>query len=354
MVGGAVRDALLGLPPGNDLDLVVEGDPGPLPGWSAHDRFGTAVQAFPEGTLHIGMARRERYPAPGALPEVEAGTLADDLARRDVTVNALAVPLGGPDRGALIDPHGGRADLDARLIRSLRPDAFEEDPSRVVRAARYAGRLGFGLEDGTEEAARRVAPALDLGSARVAGELRRLLEEDDPGTALRILDGLGARWAAGSSTAAVDAAVAHPAAPDVPRWAARLGAAVDGAVLGQVALPGWAVATAQEWRRGARLAQALDAASRPSEVDRLLRAAPPATQVGALAAGADVVADWWARDRDLRPAIDGSDLVAAGIAPGPAIGRALAAVRAAVLDGSIGHDRDVQLDLALRVAREHA
>jgi len=73
VVGGAVRDALLGLPPGDDLDLVVEGDPGPLPGWSAHDRFGTAVQAFPEGTLHIGMARRERYPAPGALPEVAPG-----------------------------------------------------------------------------------------------------------------------------------------------------------------------------------------------------------------------------------------------------------------------------------------
>ena len=266
MVGGAVRDALLGLPPGDDLDLVVEGDPGRLPGWSAHDRFGTAVQAFPEGTLHIGMARRERYPAPGALPVV--------------------------------------------------------------------------------------APALDLRSTRVAGEVRRLLEEEEPEMALRILDWLGVPWASGSHVRPVDDAVAHPAAPEVPRWAARLGAVVGGRFLERAALPGWAIATAQEWRQGARLARALQAVSRPSEVDRILRAAPPATQAGALAAGADVVERWWERDRDRRADIDGSDLVAAGIAPGPAIGRALAAVRAAVLDGAI-ENRESQLQLALRVAREH-
>jgi tRNA nucleotidyltransferase (CCA-adding enzyme) len=351
VVGGAVRDALLGLPPGDDLDLVVEGDPGPLPGWSAHDRFGTAVQAFPEGTLHIGMARRERYPAPGALPEVEAGTLRDDLARRDVTVNAMAVPLGGPDAGTLIDPHGGMADLDARLIRSLRPDAFVEDPSRLVRAARYAGRLGFLFEEGTERAARAAAPGLDLRSSRVAGELRRLLEEEEPEIGLTLLEWLGVPWASQRQGWPSDWALSHPAAPDVPRWAVRLGAVVGGRFLERAALPGWAIATAQEWRQGARLARALNAAGRPSEVDRLLRRAPPATQIGALVAGADVVERWWEEDRDRRPAIDGSDLVAAGIAPGPAIGRALAAVRAAVLDGAI-ETRESQLQLALSVARE--
>ncbi|MGE0026171.1 MAG: hypothetical protein AB7O78_03765 [Thermoleophilia bacterium] len=350
-VGGVVRDALLGLPPGRDLDLVVEGAMDPVPDWSAHDRFGTAIQVFPEGTLHVGITRRERYPAPGALPEVEPGTLADDLARRDVTVNAMAVPLDGPDAGALIDPHGGLGDLGARLIRSLRSGAFDEDPSRLVRAARYAGRLGFLLEEETERAARRVAPSLDLGSARVAGEFRRLLEEPDPHVGVQILDQLGVPWAAGEITNALEYAMAHPAAPEVPGWAARLGDVVDDRFLDQAALPGWAVATAREWREGGRLARALAAAARPSEVDRLLRSAPSATQVGALAAGADVVARWWEHDRDRRPAVDGSDLVAAGIAPGPAIGRALAAVRAALLDGSIEPDRDVQLDLALRVAR---
>ena len=354
VVGGAVRDALLALPPGDDLDLVVEGDPGPLPGWSAHDRFGTAVQAFPEGTLHIGMARRERYPAPGALPEVAPGTLADDLARRDITVNAMAVPLGGPDAGALIDPHGGRADLGAALVRSLRPDAFVEDPSRLVRAARYAARLGFALEPRTGAAAAEAAPGLDLGSARVAGELRRLLEEDDAAGGLRLLAELGVPWAGDASAVAVlDQALAEHGVPDVPRWAARLAAAVEPGVLERAALPGWATATASGLRRGAEVAAAVDEGAAPSAWDRALAPLRPAGVVGALATGRPEVGRWWRGDRDRRPAIDGADLVAAGVAPGPAIGRALAEVRAAVLDGSIENRRESQLELALRVAREH-
>jgi tRNA nucleotidyltransferase (CCA-adding enzyme) len=354
VVGGAVRDALLGLPPGDDLDLVVEGDPGPLPGWSAHDRFGTAVQAFPEGTLHVGMARRERYPEPGALPEVEPGSLADDLARRDVTVNAMAVPLGGPGRGTLIDPHGGLGDLAAHLIRSIRPDAFHEDPSRVVRAARYASRLGFTLEPGTRSAAAAAAPALDLGSARVAGEVRRLLEEADPIPGLRMLADLGVPWIADpSAIASIDAT--HDDHPElaVPQWAARLAVAVRPGAAERAALPGWAVAAAREVHRGMAAAHALPADASRSEADRVLAALRPPGTLGALATGAPAARRWWREDRDRRPAIDGSDLVAAGVAPGPAIGRALAAVRAALLDGSIERDREVQLNLALRIAREH-
>jgi tRNA nucleotidyltransferase (CCA-adding enzyme) len=351
VVGGAVRDALLGLPPGEDLDLVVEGDPGPLPGWSAHDRFGTAVQAFPEGTLHIGMARRERYPAPGALPQVEAGTLADDLARRDVTVNAMAVPLGGRDAGTLIDPHGGLGDLGARVIRSLRPDAFVEDPSRLVRAARYAGRLGFTLEPGTAAAAAAVAPSLDLGSARVAGEVRRLLEEDDAAAGLRLLAGLGVPWAGDASALAViDQALAEHGVPDVPRWAARLAAAVAPDAVERAALPGWATATARELRRGAEVAAGMDDGAAPSAWDRALLPLRPPGHVGALTTGRPEVGRWWRGDRLRRADIDGSDLVAAGVVPGPSIGRALAAVRAALLDGAI-ETRESQMHLALRVAR---
>lgn len=351
-VGGVVRDALLGLHPGRDLDLVVEGGLDPVPDWSAHDRFGTAIKVFPEGTLHVGMTRRERYPAPGALPEVEPGTLADDLARRDVTVNAMALPLGGPDAGALIDPHGGRADLDARLIRSLRPDAFQEDPSRLVRAARYAARLGFALETATEAAARAAAPGLDPGSARVAGEVRRLLEEDEAAGGLRLLAGLGVPWVGDASALAViDRALAEHGVPDVPHWAARLAVAVTPDAAERAALPGWATATARELRRGAEVAAAIGGGAAPSTWDRALAALRPAGVVGALTTGRPEVGRWWRDDRDRRPAIDGSDLVAAGIAPGPAIGRALAAVRAAVLDGAI-ETRESQLDLALRVARE--
>ncbi|MFN8124754.1 MAG: hypothetical protein U0237_20305 [Thermoleophilia bacterium] len=173
-VGGAVRDALLGRPHAHDLDLVVQGDALPLAARVAralgvrpvmHDRFGTATLELPHGEGHVDLitARRERYPHPGALPEVEPGSLGDDLARRDFTVNAIALWVSGPRAGVLEDPHGGAADLAAGCIRALRDGAFPEDPSRVVRAARYAGRLGFALEPATRAAAAAEAPRLDWG-----------------------------------------------------------------------------------------------------------------------------------------------------------------------------------------------
>jgi len=351
-VGGAVRDALLGLPPGRDLDLVVEGPLDPVPDWSAHDRFGTAIRVFPEGTLHVGITRTERYPAPGALPDVRPGTLAQDLARRDVTVNAMAIPLAGPRAGELIDPHRGLDDIAARAMRILKPDAFAEDPSRLVRVARYAARLGFALETGTETAARAAAPDLDLASSRVAGEFRRLLEEDRAREALATLADLGVPWIGDpAGLTAMDEVLAGAGPPDVPAWAARLAAAAAPSAAERAALPGWAVATAREVREGAEVAEGLDRDAPRSAVDRALAALPHAGVLGALTTGRQAVRDWWRVDRDRRPAVTGRDLVAAGVAPGPAIGRALAAVRAALLDGSIDHDRDAQLDLALRVAR---
>ncbi|HTI35719.1 MAG TPA: hypothetical protein VL422_18730 [Miltoncostaea sp.] len=350
-VGGVVRDALLDLPPGRDLDLVVEGALDPGPDWSAHDRFGTAIKVFPEGTLHVGATRVERYPSPGALPEVAEGTLDDDLARRDITVNAMAFPLFGDDAGRLIDNHGGLGDLRARVMRILRPDAFVEDPSRLVRVARYAARLGFSVEPSTEAAARAAAPALDPANSRVAGEVRRVLEEDAAG-ALRLLADLGVPWVGDpSALAVIDGALAEHGIPDVAPWAARLAAAVAPDAAEIAALPGWAVATARELRRGAEVATAIHEGAAPSAWDRALAALRPAGVVGALATGRPEVARWWRNDRLRRAEIDGSDLVRAGIAPGPAIGRALAAVRAAILDGGVA-TRDSQLDLALRVARE--
>lgn len=353
-VGGVVRDALLGLPPGRDLDLVVEGPLSLGPDWSAHDRFGTAIKVFPEGTVHVGATRVEHYPAPGALPEVTGADLEQDLRRRDVTVNAMAFPLFGDAAGELVDHHDGLADLRAGVMRILRPDAFEEDPSRLVRVARYAARLGFTLAPETETAARAAAPVLDLGNARVAGEFRRLLEEDCAQEALERLAALGVPWIADpAGLSAIDAALAGPGPPDVPAWAARLAAAVTPDAAEKAALPGWAVATARELREGAEVARGLLEGAKRSVVDRALAALPHAGVLGALTVGNAAVLEWWLRDRDLRPAITGRDLVRADIAPGPAIGRALAEVRAALLDGAID-TREDQLDLALRVARDMA
>jgi tRNA nucleotidyltransferase (CCA-adding enzyme) len=368
VVGGAVRDALLGRPAGSELDLVVEGDALALARRLgrelggrviAHPRFGTAAVELPHGDhLDVVTARRERYSRPGALPEVAPGSLVDDLARRDFTINAVAQRLSGPGAGELVDPHGGVADAEAGIVRALRPDAFEEDPSRLVRAARYAARLGFLLDGETAAGAREAAPSLDPGSARVADELARLAEEPTAPSALALLGSLGVPWLSrpgGGSLrerfTALDEALARPGAPDLPAWPLRLGEALDPETLARTAIPGWARALGAEGRAGADLAERLGPGVARSEVDRLLRAAPPATAVGALSRGAEAVAAWWDHWRDREPAVRGADLVRAGVPPGPAIGRALAEVRAALLDGLVGGP-DEQLDLALRVARE--
>src|SRR5207244_1379788 len=162
LVGGAVRD-LLRRVESVDLDLAVEGDAHLAAGTVAerlggevvlHDRFGTATVKAPDLTVDLAATRRETYAHPGALPDVEPATLADDLIRRDFTINAMAAGLSGDDLGRLHDPHGGQADLEAGVIRILHPDSFVDDPTRLLRAVRYEGRLGVRLVPGTERVAR--------------------------------------------------------------------------------------------------------------------------------------------------------------------------------------------------------
>lgn len=368
LVGGAVRDAILGVPHGPDLDLVVEGDAialarvlGRALGGRvlAHERFGTARVEFAHGR-HVDLvtARRETYARPGALPDVTPGTLHDDLARRDFTVNAIAFVLHGDGDGGILDPHDGAADIRAERIRLLRAGAFEEDPSRLVRALRYAARLGFRMDGDTEEQARAVAPSVGLGASRVADEAARMLHEDAAPLALAMAEALGLAWPDPDARRedrlhALPAALARPGAPAPPAWALRLGLGVDPGAVAAAALPQWARAVAAEVRGGLDLASQVSSASLPSEVDALLRERPAAVQVGALVGGAEQVATWWARWRDCAPLVGGADLVAAGVPAGPAIGRALQAVRAAVLDGMVG-GREEQLALALSRAGDPA
>ncbi|MFQ6538623.1 MULTISPECIES: hypothetical protein [Aphanothece] len=179
LVGGAVRDLLLhrvhndpwrGVP---DLDLVADGSaialvrrleallpPGALRAAQEHGAYGTVeVELRLDGQtvlLDVATARRETYPQPGENPRVVPGLLADDLARRDFSINAIALDLAS---GELLDPHGGQADLQRRELRLLHPHSLRDDPSRLVRGARYAARLGFRLEAGSHEQARRTLAA---------------------------------------------------------------------------------------------------------------------------------------------------------------------------------------------------
>jgi len=195
VVGGMVRDMLLGqrpLGPGLrfDLDLVVEGHAVNLAQQVAettearlviHRRFGTAKLRHESFVLDIATARTEHYARPGALPAVVPGNIKDDLARRDFSINAMAISLDLEDYGDLIDPHQGKNDLQHRLIRVLHPKSFRDDATRILRAARYEQRLGFRLEARTAQLLERDIPMLDtISGDRIRHELQLTLQEEQP------------------------------------------------------------------------------------------------------------------------------------------------------------------------------
>ncbi len=204
LVGGSVRDALLGASL-TDLDLAVEGGrAAPLIDALAaatgrhhtrHDAFGTASVRLPGGLgVDVATAREERYAEPGALPDVVHSDVRRDLARRDFTVNAMALRLT-PGTPQLLDPFGGLADLRRGVLRTLHPLSFTEDATRIVRGARLAGRLGFAFDDETGGQARRALAegrAQAVSAERLRSELEATLREPVPSRALAVLEELGA------------------------------------------------------------------------------------------------------------------------------------------------------------------
>jgi len=200
LVGGAVRDLLLGRPV-VDLDLVVEGDAPQLAlsfaestGGQAfiHRRFGTAKLQWEHLNLDLVTARSETYERPGALPKVKAGSIQSDLFRRDFTINAMAIRLNTVDLGQLVDPYGGKNDLGNRLVRVLHDKSFIDDATRIFRAVRYEQRLGFRLEPETEMLLRRdVAMINTVSGDRLRHELELILQEECPERILRRMDELG-------------------------------------------------------------------------------------------------------------------------------------------------------------------
>jgi tRNA nucleotidyltransferase (CCA-adding enzyme) len=335
LVGGALRDLLLGRPR-DDLDVVVEGDAVALArrlGGDAieHERFWTAKARLGEVEIDLASARAESYPAPGALPEVRPAGLREDLARRDFTINAMALALQGEPE--LIDPHSGRADLEAGLLRVLHDRSFVDDPTRALRAARYAARFGFELEDRTAKQLR----AADLGTVsedRRAAELLRLASEPQAPRGLELAAEWGLvrlRHGAKDLLPAVDALLAQPPWSEV---AARPRAMLV-AALGPAG-------------REAELAAARP--KRPSEAVEVARGASPEELVLARAMGAGWLDDYVREWRSMALEIDGSDLIAAGVPEGPAIGRALKEALSRKLDGEI-EGRDEELRVALEEAR---
>jgi tRNA nucleotidyltransferase (CCA-adding enzyme) len=336
LVGGAVRDLLLGHGRA-DIDLVVEGDATALASRLGgevieHERFATAKARLGEHDVDIATARAETYPHPGALPEVEpTAGIAADLARRDFTINAMAIPLRRDPE--LIDPHRGREDLESGLLRILHASSFEDDPTRALRAARYAARFGFELEPDTTDLLREA----DLGTVsadRREAELLRLAGETEAARGFALL----AEWGL----------------VELPERGEELAARVAGLLTEspwtELVRRDRAVLAAALGRWGSAEALAQQAPKRPSDAVRLARAASPVELVLGRALGAGWVDRYLSEWQAVALEIDGEDLIAAGVPQGPAVGLGLAAALRRKLDGEIS-GRAEELEVALSVAR---
>jgi tRNA nucleotidyltransferase (CCA-adding enzyme) len=375
LVGGAVRDLLRG-ERGVDVDVAVEGD-GVLAAQeiarrvggstTRHERFGTASVATERLSVHVASTRTETYAEPGALPRVKWAPLTDDLARRDFGVNAMAIGLKGDELGRLHDPQGGLEDLREGVLRVLHEQSFVDDPTRLLRGARYAARLDYPFELETERLALAAVEddaLLTVSGSRIRQELLLALAETDPGKVVERLAGLGVPRAL------------HPELDPDPELvaSAELGALetdADRVLAGFAALVSSDPLSLGSWLERLqlpaperdRIARAAGAAPRvvdalrlrdqrpPSQLARLLAGEPPETLALALAMGAPPAAilDWSRRLRHVRLEITGDDLVRAGVPESAAVGRALEGALARKLDGQIS-GREQELAAALEIA----
>jgi YfiH family protein len=337
LVGGAVRDLLLGRGRA-DVDLAVEGDAAALAAKlgaepAEHERFGTAKVRLDGHEVDVAGTRSETYPRPGALPVVSpAESIRDDLGRRDFTINAMARPLREPAK--LIDPHGGEADLGAGLLRVLHPRSFLDDPTRALRAARYAARFEFALEPETENLLR----ATDLGTVsadRRRAELLRLAAEATAARGFELL----AEWGLVElREGGVELARRVGELLAKPPWEgfAPRDEAVLAAALGPV---------------GAEAELATSKPASPSRGVELAGKGDPVELVLARALGAEWLDGYLEEWRFVGLEIDGGDLLAAGVPEGPVLGRALAAALAAKLDGEAsGREQELAAALATSTA----
>jgi len=377
-VAGFVRDILLDRRP-MDLDVLVEGDGvafarrlveevgGNL---VPHPEFGTASiegagrgEAAGIARVDIASARRERYDAPGALPVVSAASVDEDLRRRDFSVNAMAMALSPSSFGRLLDPLGGQLDLKRRRLRPLEPLSFVEDPTRIFRAARYAARLGFRLDD---RGARALRLALSVGQFpalsghRLRAEIELMAAEPSGWRGLELL----VRWQAlklwdrGYRRAARAPArlkaihrlcawglgqgiALHPGQVALVALLVDQPPAVVDRCLSRLAVSGAPLKRFREAAAAGSLARRLDGPRwrRPSEVAAVLDARAVPVLVGAWLLGgrrARHRIQWFlSQGRTIRPLLSGDDVVALGGRRGPEVAECLAELRRRRLDGAL-------------------
>ncbi len=358
LVGGSVRDALLGRPV-VDLDLVSEADADRVAGVlvasvggqaRARSQFGTVKLELGGRAVDLATARSERYMKPGALPRVKPVGLEQDLRRRDFSINAMAVSLRPSRWGELADPTGGREDLAREVLRALHEESFRDDATRILRAARYAERLGFRLQRRTLDWLRRDLWCLSaISPARLRRELERMLLEERAAACLLRAHRMGALGAMHPSLGGTGVAQALRKAGRRPHEPLAL--------LGLLTYPGDALAAEAVARRVGlteRQRRVLRDVQRLKDLDRELArpglpphrvvahvepAEPAAVQAAATLSASGLVRGrlrrYLERWRGIRPWLRGTDLLGLGVPPGPAVGRILQSLRDQRLDGRI-------------------
>ncbi len=403
-VGGIVRDLLLGRPT-QDVDLVVEGDAIALcrrlvremgGEMRQHRRFGTAkwlldaevwqrvgvkaedraaLEALPP-FIDFVTARTEFYTQPTALPVVERSSIKQDLHRRDFTINTLAISLDPERWGELLDFFGGKEDLERGIIRVLHSLSFIEDPTRILRAARFEARFGFRVEPRTEAliaealplmrrvSGKRLRHELDLifREARPEAALARLgswgaLEAIHP--ALRYDEGVAARFRRLRERLDADFWKLDEEAQVVLHWVLLLfpreAEAIE-SLLKRLQAPHRLADPLRTLPRLRRLLAALPKLERPSQVVEALEGLPSPLLAATFILCEDEVARehiaaYWRSWRHVRPALTGDDLKALGLPPGPLYRRILRCLRDARLDGEV-ETVEEERALALAMARE--
>ncbi len=381
VVGGFVRDMLLARR-NLDIDVVIEGDGvefalAVAPRFGArvrvHRRFGTAVLVFSR-ELHVDVAsaRSEYYARPGALPTVERSSLRQDLFRRDFSINAMAASIVPGTFGEVTDPFGGMRDIERGSVRALHSMSFVEDPTRVLRCARFAVRYGFEIDPATAQLAREAVEMGMIGEvtgARVREELLDILDEDDPAAVLELLATLGALDAlvpeGASGAGAIDAVRRvlgslrrlEPMFGRPPRRRTTLAVAL-GSLAGRREADRWVrrlrfgreygEAVLHVAEDGERLGRVLAdrRGMRDSRLNSILSGVPGEAIVAVHAAGTVAVRERIERYVSVvsrvRPAVSGDDLVRMGYEPSPAFAGILSQALASRLDErAVGREQEL-------------
>jgi len=381
LVGGFVRDRLLGITP-DDFDLVIEGDATTLSRdleislggrLRVHRPFGTATWQAPDHhVFDLASARQEQYASPAALPTVSLGaTLEQDLARRDFTINAMALPLTVDGVGGLVDPFNGRADLAAGILRVLHPQSFRDDPTRLFRAARYAARYGLALDDASsQQVAAGIAHLPALSGDRIRHELALIAVEPTAAGAMTFLMKHGLlpaihpalSWSAGvdADWASLDSVLAWidgPQDPDLTRPEVALACLLALALrhahdADAGAGDAWGRALARINPSAVVARAVMECLDVPADESPPTRPSDVVTRLDAFGSvgvltlavarpGWRAAADtYWSTWRHVRPTLTGADLIARGLRPGPRFRQLLGALRVALLDGEITTEQE--------------